>query len=115
MPDSISISPAAALIIAISALALLEILFLFARIIENEKSLHDLKVRSHKLRREMIASTAEQLVDEMEYEQQQTGRSWQTIFARHGIFAPPDDDPETSEQPQPNAASHSDAHAKLAA
>jgi len=115
MPDSISISPAAAIIITISALALLELLFLFARIIENEKALHDLKVRSHNLRREMLVSTAEQLVDEMEYEQQQTGYDWQTIFARHGIFAPSAEQDENGTQPQPETESASDTPVRMAA
>ena len=80
MESVVSISPMTALMIGVGGLALLEILFLFARIIENETSLHNLKVRSHTLRLNMLRESAMQMVHEWEYERERTGKNWDEII-----------------------------------
>lgn len=80
MESIFSISPMTTVMIGVGGLALLEILFLFARIIENEKALHNLKVRSHTLRMNMVREAAMQMVHEWEYEQERTGKNWAEII-----------------------------------
>jgi len=80
MDSLLSISPVTALIIGVGALTILEVLFLYARIIENETALHNLKVRSHTLRLNMTRDAAMQMVQEWEYEKERTGKDWAEII-----------------------------------
>lgn len=111
----INLWTAAALVVA--ALVILEILFLFARIIENEISLHNLKVRSHTLRLRLLTDSADQMVLEWEYEHEQTGKPMAEIMALNGAFPnqsaepPPDENLTTAttkatEQPAPDELNH---------
>ena len=78
--------------IAVALLALLEILFLFARIIENEVGLHNLKVRAHVLRLSMLQDAAQQIVEEREYQDNRTEDSVAKVLKLSGLKPPPAED-----------------------
>ncbi len=71
--------------IALALLALLEILFLFARIIENEIALHNLRVCSHRLRLSMVMDSARQIAEEHKFDEELTADSMDAALRLSGL------------------------------
>ncbi len=83
-----SISAFSWVILGIGVITILEVLFLCARIIENELGLHRLKIRSHALRYQMKMGAAEQIVEDWAWERERTGKPWDEIIGITGEGTP---------------------------
>lgn len=74
------------ILVGVAVITVLEIFFLFARMIESETSLHDLRVHSHTLRRQMIEQAAQELIDQRDEAERALARA--AVRPKHAASSP---------------------------